>query len=340
MQGAKDGANYLMNNIYILAPRGKVTGGVELLHQLGHSLNRDETRAWMLYHPFGSAGAVPEAYQRYKVSPVAREDLKPNSIVVIPEIYTNLAASFSSSNIYYWWLSVDNFLVHARITPLGRLMGAKMAANLQLLPKIRQTAGTHLYQSEYARLFLESANLAPSLRLSDYIANEFTQSAPSPGAAKRENMLVYNPTKGLERTRSVIKELIALNRFNEKLQIVALEGLSREEICRLLGRAKVYMDFGGHPGKDRIPREAAAMGACVLVNRRGSAANRIDIPISDDYKVDDRARGYQKLAAEKILDMMHNFESNQRMFDDYRLTIAAERDDFEAEVLSIFTRNS
>lgn len=27
-------------------------------------------------------------------------------------------------------------------------------------------------------------------------------------------------------------------------------------------KAKVYIDFGFHPGKDRIPREAVMCGAC------------------------------------------------------------------------------
>lgn len=325
----------MTRNIYILAPRDIATGGIELLHQLGHALNSDGTRAWMIYHPFGPAGTVPNVYKRYNVSPVARRDVRPGSIIVIPEIYTKLANEFPLLEIFYWWLSVDNFLKHAKITPLGRMLGARTASKLRLLPKLRKTGGTHLYQSEYARLFIESAKLSPSLRLSDYIADDYIQSEQSLDPAIRENIIIYNPTKGLERSRLIIRELLSSN-TDEKPRIIALQNMTREEICRLLGRAKVYIDFGGHPGKDRIPREAAAMGVCILVNRRGSAANQIDIPILDDFKIDDRLPGYEKLAARKILDIMQNFEQNHKLFDDYRMKIAEERDVFTADVASIF----
>ena len=92
-------AGQLTRNIYILAPRDKVTGGIELLHQLGHALNTEDTRAWMICHPFGPAGKVPDAYKRYNVSPVARRDVRPGSTMVIPEIYTGLASEFPSFRV-------------------------------------------------------------------------------------------------------------------------------------------------------------------------------------------------------------------------------------------------
>ena len=44
------------------------------------------------------------------------------------------------------------------------------------------------------------------------------------------------------------------------------------------------MDFGYHPGKDRMPREAALFGNCIITNQKGSAKNNLDIPIKSKYK--------------------------------------------------------
>ena len=40
---------------------------------------------------------------------------------------------------------------------------------------------------------------------------------------------------------------------------------------------------------NRIPREAAMCGCCVITNRNGSAANNVDVQIADKYKFDNEA---------------------------------------------------
>jgi len=47
----------------------------------------------------------------------------------------------------------------------------------------------------------------------------------------------------------------------------------------------MYIDFGTHPGKDRIPREAALRNCIVLTNRNGAADNNVDVPIPNEYKI-------------------------------------------------------
>jgi len=52
---------------------------------------------------------------------------------------------------------------------------------------------------------------------------------------------------------------------------------------------KLYVDFGKHPGKDRMPREAAVHGCCIITGRRGAAGNPFDIPIPNPSS---RIRGF------------------------------------------------
>ena len=70
-----------------------------------------------------------------------------------------------------------------------------------------------------------------------------------------------------------------------RLDWVPIENMTPREVGELLASAKVYVDFGEHPGRDRIPREAALAGCVVITGTRGSAGNGIDIPIPSEYVI-------------------------------------------------------
>ncbi len=36
-------------------------------------------------------------------------------------------------------------------------------------------------------------------------------------------------------------------------------------------KAKLYIDFGYHPGKERMPREACLLDCCLIIGKDGSA---------------------------------------------------------------------
>jgi hypothetical protein len=120
------------------------------------------------------------------------------------------------------------------------------------------------------------------------------------------------------------------------IRVIAVEKMSRDDVVNTLGRAKLYIDFGDHPGKDRLPREAAALGCCVLVNRRGSAANDQDIPIPAAYKVDDTRANFETSAARMIVDICARFSDHAANFDSYRAGIASEPTVFAAEIDRVF----
>ena len=96
--------------------------------------------------------------------------------------------------------------------------------------------------------------------------------------------------------------------------------------------AKVYIDFGYHPGKDRIPREAAMCGCCVITNRRGSARNDIDVPIPPEFKFDVPYKMDDIYGC--ITRCFNDFEDQTRKFDSYRAWIADEKRRFDEEVLA------
>lgn len=107
--------------------------------------------------------------------------------------------------------------------------------------------------------------------------------------------------------------------------------MTRKEVVELLSSSKVYIDFGFHPGKDRIPREAVLLGNCILTSRKGSANNLMDIPIASDYKFKDKNENIKT-----IISMLHyifdNYEIEKKNFLSYRNEIIQQESVFEKEI--------
>lgn len=337
---------------YIICPANLVTGGPELLHQLASTLRQAGRNAHVVYYPYDAPAETPAAYAKYQVAVARRDNIGPGDSVVLPEVYTNQANDFPGSRVLLWWLSVDNFRLGlgsarvARFVPdFARPLARTLAKRLQVLRSIARWAGSqgginelanvqlHLHQSEFARQYLEANGLGPTAPLGDYINDDYLDLIANPPTLPRENLVTFNPLKGAERTASIMAMLAESGIDATPMPI---RGYTRDQVRDLLSRAKLYIDFGNHPGKDRIPREAAAMGACVIVNRRGSAGNMIDVPLPDDYKVDDEAEGFVADAVDKIRDVLADFDRHTRQFDAYRSRIASEHAEFDRQALALF----
>lgn len=95
--------------------------------------------------------------------------------------------------------------------------------------------------------------------------------------------------------------------------------------------AKIYIDFGHHPGMDRIPREAALCGCCIVTNRDGSVAYSEDVPIDDEYKFENVTEQIDEIAA-LLESICENYNMHSTKFDDYRVFINAQKDQFKEDV--------
>lgn len=108
-------------------------------------------------------------------------------------------------------------------------------------------------------------------------------------------------------------------------------------MSNLLLKSKVYIDFGNHPGKDRIPREAAISGCCVITGLRGSAKYYEDVPINNEYKIKDSEDNIIEII-NKIQNIFENFEENYLNFEEYRKYILNEEKVFNQNVKYIFNK--
>lgn len=271
----------------VICPRRVVTGGTEAAHQLAHALQAAGQHVEIVYFPIRRDNVTPDKFKPYGLSQSRDLPDRADVVVVVPEVLTRFVWKFRRAQVLIWWLSVDNHFIAQRPTKWTKR--AKLWLRTRL-PSQREYAFQpranvhHAWQSEYARRFLVARGVAQPLPLTDYIAPQLIPAEAEIQVQGRRDQVLYNPAKGRAFTEA-LREACR----SEAFEFVPLQGYTAAQMRELLGQAKVYIDFGEHPGRDRIPREAAACGCVVITGRRGSAGNDIDVPLPDRYKIDDAA---------------------------------------------------
>ena len=312
--------------LIILCKGDSVTGGSELVHQLCHELSNLNRKAYVCYYPFHIKYKIPDEYGIYNVEQCDFEDNNEN-IIILPEVSTRYAWKIKKSMTGVWWLSVDNYYRKKRDNAVkDQIKYLKDLIRLRLMPIFLMRKYLHFVQSQFAFEHLKDHNLTSNL-LSDYL---------NPIHFKehniiKENIILYNPVKGKKITQKLIYD-------NKDFNFIALEKLTNEQVQMLFERAKLYIDFGNHPGKDRMPREAVMANCCIITGKRGSAKNNIDIPILSKYKLDDHDDIDNNLFRSIVNNIFSNFEMNLNNYTDYKNKIINEKDVFQKQVKTIFTK--
>lgn len=310
--------------VFVLCPATTVTGGPEALHQLHDAGARLGFDMNMVYHPIGHPDPVPKVFEMYRPRISAGVADAPDSVVIAPETQTLALMHLRRATQVVYWLSVDNFVGPTELARLkGQLSPEELKAATGLFDPQRRCV--HLAQSEYARGFVAERG-GQSLMVTDYIRDEIVDQAQAMSQQPKENVVAYNPKKGMEFT----KQLMALS--PPEIQWVPIINMTPREVAALLGRAKVYIDFGGHPGRDRIPREAALCGCVVITGTQGSAGNLVDLPIPVGFKIDERMPLALPLIMERIREAMLDYPRLSAQFEPYRAWIRGQKADFMEEV--------
>ncbi len=328
----------LYTKIYVVCPANNKTGGTELLHQLVYHLNLINKKAVVAYYLEGKQrqdGPVPAEFLCYVKEYCYMKDVidSADNILILPEVCIGKHRKYKKIQKCIWWLSVDNFMaISGRINRLKRYGILSFLKHLWLndynsendLKKI----SIHLYQSYYARNFLiEQKNIADEklFYLSDYINDIYLNNLE---VREKEDMVIYNPKKG----RKFTEKLIAAS---SEIKWVPIQNMTNVEVQELMRRAKVYVDFGNHPGKDRIPREAAMSGCCIITSRQGAAGYHEDVAINEEYKFADEDRNIMAIVG-TIKRCLEDYDTIYRDFFDYREIIKSEKIKFLKDIERIF----
>lgn len=239
-----------------------------------------------------------------------------SDLVIWPEVWTHLidalqlepslnAAKYQSA---IWWLSVNN--------NKGRFAPQQFLKRRDILHLVQSS-----YARDYVRSKLSAAtsgngvgsgakkdnkqeHVLTMTEFIPYTSSEFSLplTPATKGVSKEQklNLVVYNPAKGMHWTDEIIRRACGKQAKTERDGSVTSGGgirfcpigkglggrerMTGEEVVELLKTAKVYIDFGPHPGMDRLPREAALAGCVVITNREGAANFDDDVPLPSEFK--------------------------------------------------------
>ena len=352
---------YPDTKIYVACPANVATGGPELLHQLSYHLKKDlNIDAYMYYYNFDDRRFETPVHPEYRMygNPYVTkmneiEDNKKN-IIIVPEIRDgiNLLQYFKNIRKDIWFLSVDNyylskltkkdFFIPRAINKIAKILFKKPLLNFDITSEeiLKELVEKYDYKTDpllkLADFYMTNSyrgmkwfgDLKPLYYLSEYLNEDFLKTQTD--LSKKENIVAFNPKKGFSFTKKIIS-------LAKDIKFVPLINMGRDKVIKTLRKAKVYIDFGNHPGKDRIPREAAILGCCVITGKRGSAAFFEDVPIPDEYKFEDKEENIPKII-DKIKDCLENYEKRYEDFDYYREVIKNEPQKFIEDLRKIFVK--
>lgn len=327
--------------IYVCCPAYYKTGGTELLHQLVYEINTNTNiKAFITYYNSSNEYLNP-AFSKYVNEYKLITDIVDcdNNVIIVPEVFTKILLKYNNIRKIIWWESVDNYLINSNIFEHYKFSKSIISCFKYLVKKycfnkntnisiksIRKNVDLNFVQSIYAKNYLIKNNINNIYFLSDYINDIYL--VQSVNYDIKENVVCYNPKKGFKFTKKLSKKAV-------DIKFVPIINMSNAEVMETLKRSKVYIDFGNHPGKDRIPREAAMLGCAVITNKRGSAKFKEDVFISEEYKFDDKYKNIDKII-QTIRNIFLNYPNVIMNYEEYRNRIKLEKSTFKNDAISWF----
>lgn len=330
--------------IYIPVTPSVSTGGPEAIFRLlSYLINKRGLNCFVYFYPNTYlVDPVHPEYKKFNV-PIATtiEDIEDN-ILIVPEFYNHLSLHLKFSKIQkcIWWLSIDFFLIglyeatHSRFMfrllhlyintknylnkffpqlidhtdlayqCLNRMKKFKFSSDL-----LFKNVSVHFCQSAYAFNFLKEKSVTNICYLTDMFDDKLLNIQFD--IKSKRNIVAFNPSKGMPFTQHILKNGIT------NIEFVPIVNMTKTQVDELLNISKVYIDFGNHPGRDRLPREAALNGCCIITCMRGSSGFYEDVPIMDKYKFDDNISNVPKIV-NLINNIFMEFESSLSDFENYR----------------------
>ena len=297
--------------IYVYTPQGFETGGIELLHQLCCELNTYNGINAYIWHE--RSVTIPETYKKYGNSGVVADLPPKGSVLIFPESWAKM-------------LNEDRFKDYTKVLYLESVYWYE-----HWIPKeqyLKFPEGTiFLSQSWYAYTWLKEKTGLDAIMVTDYLNDEYMSADLS---KPRKRQILYNPTKGFEFTKKIMAKMP-----NETF--ISIQNMTVPEVKNLMEESMLYIDFGNHPGKDRIPREAAMCGCCVITSTEGSANFTGDVFIDRRYKIPRKDESLDRIVVE-TLSVLDSYESHTNSFNFYRGLIRQEKAEFQKGVAELVNR--
>lgn len=232
-----------------------------------------------------------------------------DDVIIFPETMLDYSTNFYNLGFkhrVFWWLSWNN-------APTAEL--TKFNNIINLLNSI------HIFQSKHAEMEAHRLNFTGSV-VSDYTIYDKNQ--------LNQNYNKTNDICFLEGKAPGTDELIQDLRNN--FSIISIKDMTQSQVIDTLRKSKFFIDFGSHPGKDRMPREAALNKCIPLVHNVGAAKYSEDVPLPGYLKLDSFTLSNSTLLGKKINKIKSNINQTLEDIEPYIYKIKKEREIFYNEV--------
>jgi hypothetical protein len=326
--------------IYIYSPSNGVTGGPETLHSLCNIINANGGNAYMFY---GKRFDIPQIYfSKYNLLKKANKIIdSPNNLFICPEtdlFRFNNYRKIKKFSMFLSWDFYERRLLKNRISKnISTKLFQKIIFPILRLTKLRdfklsESIGCS-YNCQYVKEHLLQLGL-PEEKLIYLCGNISKEHFVPQGFQQKENLVAYNPKKGMAFTKLIIESFISKYHFSPFVPII---NMSPSQVAETLQKCKVYIDFGDFPGPERIPREAALANCNIITGLKGSSGNMIDVPIPKEYKFLSLEENIDAII-NLINEMIQNYSSYVAQFDEYRRKILLQKDIFEHNIVTTFLK--
>ncbi|MDR2121838.1 MAG: hypothetical protein LBP34_01820 [Flavobacteriaceae bacterium] len=328
--------------IFIICPAGKSTGGPEALHQLCHKLRHVlgyDARMVYIKKKF-LRNSKPDVYSVYKTEKAKKIIDNKENILIIPESLTHYIYEYRNIQKVVWWLSVDFYAICMKNRQEKRfkfyfskyIQGKKEVKEylLEDLPDVY-----HWAQSYRSFLYLLDHGIAKEKikRVCDYMNPLFLERTQRDASMeKKQNIILYNPKKGREEIESIKEKCI-------DYQWIPIRGMTPEQVSDTMRKAKLYIDFGYNPGRDRMLRESTLMKCIIISGKNGSSKYQEDLNIPEAYKFEYSRDIIPKIVT-KIHEVITNYERCISDFIQYSQETLEEEKNFEKQLETIFNYNN
>jgi len=296
-------------NVLMLCPANIVTGGTESIHEFASKLNAyDCVDVKILYFRCSNGNPQPKEYEEYHVDYVTSLPSNYNEIVIFPEIWANEVNNPKYANCLkiVHWLGVDVYYWNNPVSEYNKFLEKKDVL--------------HLTQMQYAVDNLLKLGVNPKLiqHISDVPNKIFYEDYEE---VSRNDVVLFNPnlSKITDFQRAVMRKA-----QEEGISFKPLEHMTREQMAQTMREAKLYIDFGVFSGRERIPREAALSGCCVITSKSGCAKYFSDVALLDKWKFETIPENIPKIV-DTIKYILVNYETVKSEFDTYRQSLLEDR---------------
>lgn len=295
-----------MIKIIHFCPSSVATGGTESIHKLVSEFNKiEDVEAKILYVGKDLSNPQPKEYEEYGCEYITELPEGYKEVVIFPEIWANkvIEPEYKDCVTAVNWAGVDVYDWNVPPSQRGLFL--------------QNEKTVHLCQLQYAVDHLKKLKVKNIMRISDVLNDAFFEDYRE---FYRKDIVLYNPSpsKMTRFTHTVKQRLIT----EYGVQCIPLEGYNREELIELMKKAKLYIDFGVFSGRERLPRESAVCGCCIITSNSGAAGYHEDLAIPDKYKFGEENINDAMRMAKEIL---KNFRLHQTEFYEYVDSIQKDR---------------